>query len=1608
VGWFDDVVHAVTHPGSLVSGAEQGLGSLVDDGAHAVGGVLSSAGLSGAGQWLDRAGDDVANALGAQVPEEQLGQTTDPAELIHGDPGSLRQAASRLREFSAAFGETAGGLAGLDTGHWTGAAAEAFRAKYAPQPGRWRDASGGCADGAGALESYAGTVEWAQGQARQAIDVYESGQRATASAVASYDGQVAAYNQAAQAYDSALAAGRNPGVRPAEPGAFSDPGAALRQQAQQILTAARQERDRAASNAAGKVRAAADLAPAEPSFGQQLLDDLHDAGQADELAQGSFASGILTGASDIVKQARALDPLDPWNVTHLAEYTAGLSATAAGLVHDELHPLDAVQGLVGTGWGSDPAQAAGKLVPSLALAALTDGAGDAANAARPLDDMTLEGDPVDVASGDVVLAQADVRLAGTLPLVIRRVHRSSYRAGRWFGPSWASTLDQRLEVSEQAVCFAAADTVVLRYPHPGEDGEPVLPAAGARWPLARDGDGYKVTDPQAGTVWRFEPRSGYYLSADGLGELPLTSVTGRAGHQITISHDLEGAPVTLTHDGGYQVKVATADGRVTGLDLAGAGPGGGDVALARYRHDASGNLAEIINSAGQPQRLSYDQDGRLAGWEDRNGWSYRYAYDGDGRCVRGEGPDGTLSGTFCYDRDSLVTTHTDAAGAVSVYQLTGRYQVAAVTDPLGHITRSEHDQYGRLVSRTDPLDRTTSWSYDGAGNLTAITRPDGTQATAQYNDLNLPVEVTEPGGARWRQDYDAAGNLIRLTGPDGAATAYSYDERGHLTSVTGPDEAVSGVECDAAGLPVAVTGPDGAVTRYARDGFGRITAITQPGGSTTRLAWTTEGHLTSRVHPDGSAERYVYDGEGNLTAHLDPAAGMTKLEYTCFDQVAARTGPDGTRTDFSYDYALRLTEVRYAGLAWRYEYDAAGRLAAETDYNGATIRYAHDAAGQLTSQVNAAGQQVSYAYDLLGNLAERHADGAVTSFGYDLAGRLVHAANADAMIGIERDAAGRVTTETCDNRAVHSVYDRAGRRIRRVTPSGAETSWVYDRAGRPVTLVAGGQELRFGYDQDGQETTRDLPGGVTLTQQWDPVGRLATQVLTTEVSGPGIPPSGPGILPSGPATPLSGPGILPSGPATPQPGLAGAGRILQRRGYSYRADGCLAGIEDLLSGPRRFGLDPVGRVTGVTGPGWAEQYAYDPAGNITAAAWPAPPVPAADWAGPGTQGPREYAGTLITRAGDIRYRHDAQGRITTRQKTRLSRKPDTWHYTWDAGNRLTTVTTPDGATWRYLYDPLGRRSAKQRLNPRGGVAEQTYFTWDGPVLAEQATPAARPAWLAVPDGHLGPEPARVITWDYQPGTFTPLTQTERTSARHAPQQQIDERFYAIVTDLIGTPSELVGPDGDLAGYQQHTLWGTTLWKPGGADTPLRFPGQYADPETGLHYNHHRYYDPATARYLTPDPLGLAPAPNPHTYVPNPTTHTDPLGLMVGEGCVAVGNASTPGRARFITNRAGDTLDTSQVTIPEGKFGYLLKNPSKAGVFADSMGYDPQSLDPALRAHLRDNFGQATPSVPMTGGGTKFSVTGPMTGPSGATWNITTVWGIEPNGLIRLITGTPPS
>jgi RHS repeat-associated protein len=79
---------------------------------------------------------------------------------------------------------------------------------------------------------------------------------------------------------------------------------------------------------------------------------------------------------------------------------------------------------------------------------------------------------------------------------------------------------------------------------------------------------------------------------------------------------------------------------------------------------------------------------------------------------------------------------------------------------------------------------------------------------------------------------------------------------------------------------------------------------------------------------------------------------------------------------------------------------------------------------------------------------------------------------------------------------------------------------------------------------------------------------------------------------------------------------------------------------------------------------------------------------------------------------------------------------------------------------------------------------------------------------------------------------------------------------------------------------------------------LRFPGQYFDKETGLHYNYHRYYHPDIGRYLRPDPFGIDMfASNLFVYVNgNPIGKIDPFGLLIIDGldCTEIARRIIPG------------------------------------------------------------------------------------------------------------------
>jgi hypothetical protein len=159
----------------------------------------------------------------------ELGQTTDPKQLIPGEPGQI---AADLRAMIATVQQvdaTGDRLSRVDSAQWRGDASEAFRAAYGADVPKWVQVSEMLAKGGDSLANYGGTLAWSQQEAQRAIELYTQAQAATRSAIAAHDTRVQ--------FGMPV-------------GPMVDPGATQAQEAKEILRNARQKVDDAGTDAA--------------------------------------------------------------------------------------------------------------------------------------------------------------------------------------------------------------------------------------------------------------------------------------------------------------------------------------------------------------------------------------------------------------------------------------------------------------------------------------------------------------------------------------------------------------------------------------------------------------------------------------------------------------------------------------------------------------------------------------------------------------------------------------------------------------------------------------------------------------------------------------------------------------------------------------------------------------------------------------------------------------------------------------------------------------------------------------------------------------------------------------------------------------------------------------------------------------------------------------------------------------------------------------------------------------------------------------------------------------------------------------------------------------
>ncbi|WP_208665509.1 RHS repeat domain-containing protein, partial [Pseudomonas thivervalensis] len=287
------------------------------------------------------------------------------------------------------------------------------------------------------------------------------------------------------------------------------------------------------------------------------------------------------------------------------------------------------------------------------------------------------------------------------------------------------------------------------------------------------------------------------------------------------------------------------------------------------------------------------------------------------------------------------------------------------------------------------------------------------------------------------------------------------------------------------------------------------------------------------------------------------------------------------------------------------------------------------------------------------------------------------------------------------------------------------------------------------------------------------------------------------------------------------------------RDYTYSPKGNLQTLSDHRN-RRSYQYDPLDRLTRIdfshSEP--PEHFSHDPAGNLLMQDRP---------------GPTTVKGNRLLREGDRHYDYDAFGNLIRERHGQALVSA----YRYDSQHRLIGITTADGRETSYRYDAFGRRISKTV----DGLT--TEFFWQGDQVVAENSPRHHRSYI------------------YEPGTFRPLAMLNGEGA--------DARPFYYHLDHLGTPQELTNPAGQIVWSARYNGYGkVTELKHGDGEQleqPLRFQGQYFDPESGLHYNRHRYYNPETGRYLTPDPSKLAGGLNGYRYTLNPTGWVDPLGLV---------------------------------------------------------------------------------------------------------------------------------
>ena len=880
-----------------------------------------------------------------------------------------------------------------------------------------------------------------------------------------------------------------------------------------------------------------------------------------------------------------------------------------------------------------------------------------------------------------------------------------------------------------------------------------------------------------------------------------------------------------------------------------------------------------------------------------NGYAIRFEYNDNGSLIK-----------IIDSAGRLLTVENDAAGHISNiiaphpnepnksftiahYDYDGAGDMVCHTDALGQQMKFEYDNH-LLVKET--WRNGMNWYFVFDGNSTGAkcihTWGDGNiynhkliytqgctvvenslgHTTTYYHKNGLPYIKIDGNGAEWQYRYNRFNELEWETDPLGNQQNYSHDDWGNMITSTDPGGGFTGTEYYHPKFPLLPT-----------------EAMDAAGGK-WKWEYDESANLIERINPLGAKTKYSYD-DGLLKTIITAADAVTILDYDKEQNLIGIQTDDGATTGYGYDVLGNCTRITNPnGVKQKRNYDLKGRIEKVNDFDGNTIDLEYDGIDNVI-RYRDKQKEVEYTYRGLWKLTSRTEAGATIVFKYDTEEQLRKIINEHNLpYRFELDPTGNVTEEIgFDNITRRYERNAAGWVTKVLRPAAKFTKYCYDASGR-VTEVeySDTKKETYAYRPDGElmqainesatvQFERNVMGDIlkeTVNEEWvsseydvfgnrlktaSSLGANITQqynkmgdVLQMEANGwqakfehdkLGLETNR--LLPGGISTQWQRDGI--GRPIMQTVGhTAGTNfSTRKRKQYQWDVNDRLKQIKD-EKGITKFEHDGWSNLAKTIFPNGEEQLRNpDAVGNLFKTA---------------DRKDRLYAkGGQLKKANGWDYSYDAEGNLIEKKNI----NGDTWKYDWNDAGMLTKVTRPDKDEVVFTYDALGRRLSKQYKNTI------TKFTWDGNVplheWKEHAKTGEKLSNISVGDNG-------VITWLFDTDSFAPAGKIK------------GDKQYSIVTDHLGTPSQIFKEDGVLFWECELDSYGKMLVEKGEIGTcPFRYQGQYEDVETGLYYNRFRYYAVDEGMYISQDPISILGGFTLYGYVHDPNTWVDILGLAKG-------------------------------------------------------------------------------------------------------------------------------